>query len=154
MAPLIQAFSQEDSYEDQPADAGVYDLRITSAKIKEAGESAKRPGAKYIAFGIVIEGQDGAATIFENKNIPWTDDNPGPNGERDEPASVRMMLRDLRRFLKVFGIPEDADIEEEHIADTFVGATGKCAVTKVEAKDRDGQKTGEFRNELRLPRIA
>lgn len=152
--PLIKAFDASTDYEDHPVDAGVYDLRITSANVKEAGESAKRPGAKYVAFGIVVEGVDGAATIFHNMNIPWTDENPGPNGEVDEPAAQRMMSRDMRRFLRVFGVPEDVDIEEDSVVETFVGRTGKCQVTKTEAKDRDGNKTGEYRNELRLPRLA
>jgi hypothetical protein len=152
--PLIRAFDSTEDFEDKPVDSGLYDLRITSAKVKEAGDGAKRPGAKYVAIGLVVEGADGAATVFHNLNIPWTEESPGPNGEVDEPAAQRMMLRDLRRFLRAFGLPEDAPIEEDQIAETFVGMTGKCQLTKVEAKDRDGNKTGEFKNELRLPRLA
>lgn len=149
---LIKAFAADENYEDKPVDAGKYYLRITSAKVKESN-SEKRPGAKYVAFGIALDGVEGAGTIFHNMNIPWTDEAPGPNNEVDEPRTQRMMLRDVRRFFKVFGIPEDAGVEEDTIADTFVGMTGQCAVTKVEAQDRDGNKTGEFRNELRLPAI-
>jgi hypothetical protein len=152
--PLIRAFDSSEDFEDKPLDAGLYDLRVTSANVKQAGDSAKRPGANYIAIGLVAEGQDGAATIWHNLNIPWTEDAPGPEGQVDEPAAQRMMLRDVRRFLRAFGLPEDAPIEEDQIAETFVGLTGRCQLTKVEARDRDGQRTGEFKNELRLPRLV
>ena len=141
--PLIQPMNAAEDFEDKPVDNGVYDLRITSAKVKESN-SDKRQGAKYIAFGIKIEGVDGAATVFHNLNIPL---------DTDEHTTQRMMMRDIRRFFRVFNIPEDAPIEEDTVADIFNGATGKCQVIKAEALDRDGRKTGEHRNELRLPRV-
>ena len=154
--PLIQAFSADADYEDKPVEAGRYPLRITSVKVKEAGENAKRPGAKYIAVGFAIEGADGASTLFHNFNLPWSEENPGPNGELDEPAATRMMMRDLMRFFKAFGIPNDAAIEEDTVAEQLVGLTSEsCTVTKVEQRDRDTNKPipGEFKNELRLPRV-
>lgn len=150
--PLIAAFSADDDFEDKVADAGRYPLRITSVKLKES-QSEKRPGAKYLAFGLAFDGADGFATIWHNLNIPWTDDNPSADGQVDEPRTQRMMLRDVKRFFAVFGIPLDAPLEEEHIEETFVGMTGECNVKKVEAQDRDGNKTGEWRNELSLPPV-
>lgn len=152
MTKLIQAFSADENYEDKPVDPSRYELRITSAKVKESN-SEKRSGAKYIGFGIQIEGVDGAATIFHNMNIPWTDAAPSISGQVDEPRAQRMMLRDIRRFFRVFGVPDDSEIDGDTVADIFVGLTGQCNVTKVEAQDRDGNKTGEFRNELRLPAV-
>lgn len=155
--PLISAFSQDQDYEDRPVDTGKYPLRITSVKVKEAGETAKRPGAKYIAVGFAIEGVDGASTLFHNFNIPWSESNPGPAGEIDEGAATRMMMRDLRRFFRAFSIPEDADLDEDTVAEQLVGMTSdSCTVVKVEQRDRDTNKPipGEWKNELRLPRLS
>lgn len=144
MAPLIKAFSADDSYEDKPVKNGKYTLRVTSAQLKESSNNPKREGAKYIAMGFSIEGQEGAATVFHNLNIPL---------ESDEPRTQRMMMRDIRRFYKAFGLTDDTELDEDDLASTLVGLTGEVQLVMEEVKDREGHATGEMRNAIRFPRV-
>lgn len=142
--PLIRPFDASDDFEDKQVPKGLYDLRITSAKLKEAGENAKTPGAKMINVSIAVEGVEGAATIFHTIFLP--------NDENDT-AQNRRTMRDIRRFYAVFGLDPATEVDEENLSETFVGLTGNCAVD-LEEVIINKQKTGDMRNVLRLPKVA
>lgn len=141
--PLIRASDLGDDFEDKPVKEGKYDLRITSSKAKTA-----KSGRRMVAVGLNVEGPegDGAATIFHNVLFPTED---------DDNAQKRRSLRDLKRFMTVFGINDDQDLDPdaEDVGSNWVGSTGSCQVVQTEMQDSSGNKTGEMRNELRLPRV-
>ena len=137
---LIRADQLGDDLEDKVADAGPYEIRCTSAVVKKS----KKTDRDMIALGFKIEPDDGYATVWHNLNCPL---------DSDEPATVRRMLRDQKRMLTMLDIPLDTDIAEDNVAEVFVGRTGKCPLRKVEARDANDEKTGEWRNELSLPKV-
>lgn len=139
---LIRAEELGQDLEDKVAPNGRYDLRITSAKVKKSKDGER----DMIAVAIAIEGGEGNyATVFQNVLAPK---------EADEPGTRRRMLRDWKRFMTVFGVPNNGtDIDEENASETLVGLTGNCQLVQEEMQDGNGNKTGEMRNVLRLPKI-
>lgn len=151
---LIRADEFSANLEDQVAKEGKYPLRITSAKPK----LSKKTERKMFAFGLMIEdAENNYATVFQNINFPMED---------DEPRTQKSMLRDIKRFATVFNVPLEIFVQasecttedfEETMAPelaSLAGSTGTCQVVQEEAQDASGNKTGEMRNVLRLPKIA
>lgn len=137
MCPIIEHGELQEDVEPRVVAEGKYPLRIVSAKYKES----KDTGRGMINFAIAIEGEENAKTLFWRYMM-------GLSGDSSEYRSRR--IRDNKRFMAVFGIPMDADINTDDVASTFEGATGECMVTQVEESFND-KKTGEMINELRLP---
>lgn len=128
--PFISA-NLDDVSEDKPVPEGEYELTIQSWK-----EERSKAGNKMLTVIIKINDADapGASNIFHRLVLP--------NEETDR-EKARMMLLNLKRFLHVFGIPNDRggfDPED------FNGATGRCLVGQREYE-------GQVSNELRLPRL-
>lgn len=94
--PIDGGFADvEDTF--KPLPEGVYSAKVAGGEVRVAGENAKYPGSKYIAweFAILEEG-------YEKRKL-WSN------------TSLRPEARvGLFRFLKALGIPED-DLK----ADTF-----------------------------------
>ena len=155
---LIRTEMIGEDLEDHPAKAGSYELRVTSATVKDTKGEGGKAVRKMIAVGMKVEGHDAdnLSTVFHNLNTPV---------ESDAPATQRMMNRDIKRFCKVFNIPLDslAAIDETDpnasaaVAELFNGKTGKCPLKLVPNTRDDGsgkrQPTGDFHNELALPRF-
>lgn len=153
MTGLIRGDAFEQDLEDKVAKEGKYTLRITSAKPK----LSKKTDRKMFSFGLMIEGDENYATVFHNVNFPMED---------DEPRTQKSMLRDLKRFFHVFNIPTELAIQADSLANdefesvmgpelaALSGSTGDCLVVQEEAKDASGEKTGEMRNVLRLPKVV
>jgi hypothetical protein len=134
--PLINIDLGQD-YEDKPVAEGEYSLRVsnfegkTSKKAQAAGETNPN---MYLAM-ILIEGEEGAGAtpIFQNLMLP-------DGGEYD-----RWRLRDIKRFLTVFGVAFEANgFEPEDV----IGQTGKCLVVQ------ENDEKGNPRNQLKLPKVG
>jgi hypothetical protein len=144
--PLIKASELGEDLEDKVVPEGNYPLRITSSKAK----TSKAGDRRMVAIGMVIEGTEGegAATVWHNVLFPKDD---------DDGAATRRWMRDLKRFLTVFGLPTDQDIDPdaEDCGAEWVGATTENGhLTNVAERDSNDQPTGNRKNELRLPKIA
>lgn len=139
---LIRAADLGDDLEDKIADTGNYDLRCTSAKVK----TNEKNDRKYITLSFNIEDGDGSYAPIYLSLFTAIDS--------DEPSTVRRFNRDTKRALTMLGIPLDTDIDEDNVAEVFVGTTCNCRVVKVEAKDSDNNKTGDWKNEIQLPKVA
>lgn len=151
---LIRADDFNEDLEDKVAKEGKYSLRITSAKAK----LSKKTDRKMLAFGLMIEDNgENYATVFHNVNFPIED---------DEPRTKKSMLRDIKRFFTIFHIPFEiavraSELDTENFEDeigpelsSIVGEVGTCQIVQEEAQDASGNKTGEMRNILRLPKIT
>lgn len=140
---LIRAADMGQDYEDRPVKDGEYELRIAKAEFKRNKDDTR----DLIAMMLTVEGAEGEGASPINH---WLS---APNDD-DEPRTHRMIMRNLVRFLAAFGISLNNDVDFEQLAGELQGQTGKVRVVQEEAQDSEGNKTGEFRNVLRLPKIG
>ncbi|PWT71752.1 MAG: hypothetical protein C5B59_17385 [Bacteroidetes bacterium] len=127
-----------------------YDLRVVSvtSKKSKAWEEAGNDSDNMIQLVIAIEDPEfpDASPIFENIMLTRPDD-----GDPKTTTFNKMALLKQRRILECLGVPYEADGWDP---DDLIDATGRATVLKVEAEDKNGKKTGEYRNEIRWPRLA
>lgn len=125
-----------DVSEEKVAPEGTYDLRV----IRKEWVTSRNSGRPMLSAYIAIESDDGEAyTPFGHWCVLPTDED-----WQEDRRKAEMFVRNLRRFLSVFGVewtPDGFDDEE------LDGATGRCLVT-IEEDDE-----GVLRNRLRLPRV-
>lgn len=156
--PLIGVEDLDQDLEDKVLKPGKYNLVISSVAIKRSKKETERP---YIAAGINFADDDEAAMMYENINL-WV--------ESDEPKTQRLMARNWKRFMVLFAVPNngaelltalraahetnDFSEAESMCSQVLSGATASCQVGKEEAKDTNGNNTGEFRNKVMLPKLA
>lgn len=133
--PLIRADEIGEDLEDHAVKEGQYEVRIVKSEYK----ITKSQEDHMIVVTLAIQGQDGegASPISHYLTEPKDD---------DEPRIKRMRLRDLKRFLTVFGVPFDKGFDMEEQARDLVGCTAKLLVTQEKYE-------GNVQNRLRLPRI-
>jgi hypothetical protein len=139
---LIRADELGQDYEDHPVADGQYELRIAKADFKRN----KKDTGNLIALMLTIEGAEGEGASPINHYLSE------PNDE-DKPAGRRFKMRELKRFAKAFGIDISNGFDFENDAQALVGQTGKVRLVQEEGQDADGNKTGEMRNVMRLPKI-
>lgn len=127
-----------DAQEPEVAPDGEYDLRVVKCEEKKTGPQSKIPGEPMLTAMIIIE-EPGVEylPIWHNLMIPTKN--------TVEENVVRYKLN-IQRFLHTFGIAGDADGFD---TDDFAGATGRSPVVQTE-----DERSGEPRNELRLPRLS
>lgn len=143
MADLIRADMLDDDLEDKVVPEGDYELRIAKAaygptKKTQSGEDVE--GHNAISLMLVVEGTEGegAAPVNHTLMIP---------NDADDGRKKRMYLRDLKRFLVVFGIPADSVNDLENTVTDWAGMTGKVHLIQEEYQ-------GNPQNRVRLPRLA
>jgi hypothetical protein len=140
--PFIKV-ALKDAKEDVVVPEGPYDLRIISASQEES-----KKGNAMIVCGIAIESQDHPNSALLRHYIML----PGEDVDEDDKDAVRMegmRLRDMRRFLDVFGIKFEA---EGFDTDDLEGSNGNCMVVQRAMRNEDGT-DGEMVNALRLPKF-
>lgn len=132
--PLIRAEDLGADVEDRAAKEGRYDLRILKSEYK----TTKSGNDHMLAVLIGIDGEDGVMPFSHYLTEPK---------ESDEQRIKRMRIRDLKRFLTMFGVPFDQGFDMEEQAGDLVGCTASNAMVTVEEYD------GGTTNRLKLPRI-
>lgn len=139
---IIKADELGQDYEDRPADEGEYELRIAKAEYK----ANKAETGHLIALMLTVEGQEGVSPINHWLSEPKDD---------DKPTSRRFKMREIKRFAQAFGIDisDGFPYFDENEAPHLAGSTAKVFLKKEETQDADGNKTGEFRNVMRLPKV-
>lgn len=137
---IIRADELGQDYEDRPADEGEYELRIAKSEYKQN----KSETGHMIALMLTVDGQEGVSPVNHWLSEP---------GENDKPASRRFKMRELKRFCLAFGIDTANGFDFEEQAPHLVGSVAKVFLKKEEQQDADGNKTGEFRNVMRLPKV-
>lgn len=135
MASLIRADDLGQDLEDKAAKEGRYDLRIVKSEYKPT----KNGENKMIAAMIAIDGADGEGVLPFNHYLLE------PNG--DDVGVDRRRLRDIKRFLTMFGVPFDNGFDMEEQASELVGCTAQNAMVTTEDYE------GTTQNRLRLPRL-
>ena len=112
---------------------GTYDLRVAAFDLMKS----KKGNDMYKAV-IIIEDEryPNAKPMSEYLTLP---------GKDHDEAARAFLLRSLKRFLAVFGVPFEANgFNDEDV----VGATGHCLVVQDEPDEN-----GEIWNSLRAPRL-
>ena len=135
--PLIRAEALGEDYEDKPPKDGEYEFRVMKAEYKPT----KKGDRNLIAVMLRVEGTEGDGLTPVNENLTI------PNNDEENPATTRMMMRTLTRFLAAFGYPTDKDFDPESDAQSLVGLTGKARVKNMEGED------GNFYPRLQLPKV-
>lgn len=133
--PLIRADEIGEDLEDRAVKEGKYDVRIVKAEYK-----ATKSGEDHMIVAVcAVQGPEGegAQPITHYLTEPKDD---------DEGRIKRMRLRDLKRFLTVFGVPFDRGFDMSEQASDLVGATANLLVVQETYE-------GNVQNRLRLPRI-
>lgn len=103
--PFIEAEMDAD-YEDKPVAEGLYDLRIVRATDKQSRNSK----ADMVECIIEIVGANGAAPIFHYLVMPISTKQAKDRGvEPDDTDKKRNKMRNLTRFLQLFGIKFEKD---------------------------------------------
>lgn len=137
---IIRADEIGQDYEDRPVDEGEYEVRIAKSDYKEN----KKQDGHLIALMLTIDGVEGASPLNHWLSEPKDD---------DKPSSRRFKIRELKRFCVAFGIDISNGFDYEEQAPHLVGSVAKVMLKKEETEDADGNKTGEFRNVMRLPKV-
>lgn len=125
-----------DAPEVKVASEGMYDLHVIRAELQRT----KKDDRDMISVGIAIEGPEDYEILNQWFVLPNEDDWEEENGRK-----AKMFLRNLKRFLHVFGIEWSTEGFE---LESLEGAAGKCLVTT-----RTNEDTGQVFNDLRLPRL-
>jgi len=132
----------DDAPEEQLPSQGQHELRIIGKEVGQTSGRGGKPIRRMITVTIAVEEPGDWQPITHWLVFPNAD-------EWDDPESVRtakMMVRNVRRFLRLFGIDE-REFTGEDAADLLDGAT---AVGVVQHDHQDG--SGETYARLRLPR--
>lgn len=132
--PLIEAAFADAPEQTLPEEA-LYDLRIANI---ERGLVSQKGGRPMIRCDIQIEGDQDYMPIFHYLVFPTKED----WAERRDTAKI--LLRNMKRFLTVFGIEFGPSGFDD---DDLPGATGICLVKLEEGDD------GEMRPRIALPRM-
>lgn len=129
--PLI-SIPLGDDWEDKAVPDGEYDLVI-----EDANEKTSKAGSEMVEVRIAIQDGDypNSAAVWEYLVFPKED---------DEERTKRLQMRNLVRFLTVFGIPFEAD---GFNSEDLIGATGRCMLKQEEYE-------GNVSNKLVLPAVG
>jgi len=129
--PLI-SIPLGDDWEDKAVPEGEYDLVI-----EDANEKTSEAGSEMIECRIAIQDGDfpNAAAIWEYLVFPK---------DGVEERTKRLQMRNIVRFLSVFGIPFEAD---GFNTEDLIGATGRCQLEQQEYQNN-------VSNKLVLPAVG
>ena len=97
---FIELKGIDDIQEQKAAPEALYDLCITSAKMKE------KDGKHSIALVLEIEGEPDYANVFHYVSLP---------GENDDEDKAKIKLLFAKRFFHQFGISLDNGVELEQL---------------------------------------
>lgn len=136
---FINVEGMDDVREERAVKEDAYDLRIHEVvDTDKSGEPlTSESGRDMIRCMILIEGNAGedAAPIFHYLTFPRPD---------DEPRTRKMMIRNIKRFLHIFGVTWGAGGFD---ASDLEGATADKVVLRQEEYD------GVMRNVIQVPRL-
>jgi hypothetical protein len=128
--------SLDDVPEESAVPEGDYDLSIVS--VGEPYTSEK--GRTVIKVNLRVDDPD----YPDAKLVLHAMAFPNENDWNNEPRTAKLMLRNVKRFLKVFGVNwDDAGFDSEEL----LGATGRCRLIQDIYE-------GETNNKLQLPRSS
>lgn len=135
---FIQMNLGDNVAEPEAVDEGTYDLIIAAVTEKES----KNTGAPMLEIVHEIQGVDNASPIYHYLVMPK---------EGDEEKTVNFKLLNLKRYLTMAGIPFDNGGFE---VEDFFGASFSAFIVKEEMEQEDPSADPQFRNSIKVPRLA
>ncbi len=131
----------DEAKEATAAPAGVYELQIVAADVKQTGPNSANPGRDQLVFTIGFVDQSlNASNIRHFGALPHPD---------DDPTKARNKALMLKRFLVAFDIPFDSNgIDLDAICFEAVGK-----IAEIEVGQDTGQDGVTVYNRLNLPRL-
>jgi|TARA_Y100000310_G_scaffold69164_1_gene64598 hypothetical protein len=113
--PFIDLQGLDEDYEDHPVAEGEYELRIEDVK---DGRNKKNTADQSVVRIKVMNAEEGAGSVFHYLTYPC---------DTDEPDQVRGKMRNITRFLRMFGIEFEAS---GFNSEDMIGATGTGLLTQ------------------------
>lgn len=133
---FIQVSNIGDAVEASAVDEGQYGLTV--AFVSDDDSKAGKP---MITLGLEIDGHPDAAMVYQYINLPY---------EEDEEKTAKFKLLLLARMFTLLGL----DIAEGIETDELFGITFDGFLVKEEVEQDDPEAAPEFRNVLRVPKLA
>jgi len=133
---FIQVSNIGDAKEASAVDEGSYGLTVAFVSDEDS-----KSGKPMITLGLEIEGEPDASMVYYYISLPHEDD-------EDKTAKFKLLM--MARMFTLLGVDAAEGIE----TDDLYGATFDGFLAKEEVEQDDPEALPEFRNTLRVPKLA